>query len=415
MPGLIDTHTHLFFTLGKGLVPGNYGYGNPWIQRCFDFYSHGRVTRENHYVSCLLSCAEMIRGGTTTFVDCPTLSGLESETVEAVTKSGMRGILGLGVMDIFEEPGYVSNKKRFGSPEDNLRRVEADIKKFNKAADGRIGTWGCIMQTPNCSAELGTGLKKLVDKYGVGITVHANVMRPMTEVVVEAFGKTDILRLHDQGVLDRNCLIAHAAYQPGKDMAVVRETGASLAHCIFTSMGLAYGASLFANFPALVDMGVNVGIGTDGVTCCNHKDMVRVMNATFLVNKEGKFDCNLWPPETVVEMATLNGAKAALMENEIGSLEAGKRADIILFDLMRPEWVPFNKYNLIENLVLSATGASVETSIINGEVVMEGYEIKKFNEMELLEKAQKLGETFIQGVDFLGPEKPYPENMPPLW
>ena len=103
------------------------------------------------------------------------------------------------------------------------------------------------------------------------------------------------------------------------------------------------------------------------------------------------------------------------MEEEIVSLEPGKKADIITFDLARPEWVPVHRYNLIENLVLSATGDSVDTSIINGKVVMERRVIKTFDMDKLVEEAQKEDEAYLEGVDFMGTEKSYPENMPPLW
>jgi len=232
---------------------------------------------------------------------------------------------------------------------------------------------------------------------------------------VEGWGKTPIMRLYDNGALGENALLVHTAHMPGKDTMAVRETKTNLSHCVFTSMGMQYGACLLNNFPAMLDMGINVAIGTDGQACCNHKDMVRAMNATFLVHKETKFDCNLWPPKTVVEMATWNGAKALCLEKEIGSLEPGKKADIILFDLTRPEWVPVHRYNLIENLVMSATGDSVDTSIINGKVVMEGRVIKAFDMDKLVAEMQKEGEAYIAGADFLGTEKPYPENMPPLW
>ena len=421
MPGLIDAHTHLQMAFTKGIVPGNYGYGNPWIQRIGDTYMRGgRMNEEYMYLSTLITCAEMIRGGSTTFIDCGGATPVaEKAVIKATGESGMRGILGLATEDIFDWPGYKRSeeqRKMYGSTEDNIRRVEDLIQKYNNKGEALITLWPNIRQMQNASDALCRGVKELADKYKVGVKVHANVMRPMVESVVQAWGKTPIMRLYDSGALGRNTVIAHATHMPGEDLAAVKETDTTLVHCVFTSMGLGYGACLFGNFPAWLGMGINIALGTDGVPCGNHKDMVRVINATFLVNKEGKFDCNLWPPETVVEMATLNGAKAVLMEKEIGSLEPGKKADVILFDLTRPEWVPVHKYNLIENLVLSATGDSVDTTIINGRVVMEGHEIKTFDEKQVVARVQEIGRgSYLEGLDFLKAEKPYPENMPPLW
>jgi 5-methylthioadenosine/S-adenosylhomocysteine deaminase len=360
----------------------------------------------------------MIKGGTTAVVDCGTSVGSEEMAVKLVTESGLRAALALETMDIFDEPGYYiqeRRRKRFGNTQENIDRTERFIKKYHGAADGRVNIWTNVMQVMNSSDELIKGLKALRDKYQVGMTIHANVMRPMTEVVEKAWGKPDTERLGDLGVLGPDCLLAHACDLNGKEVAMVRDTHTNISHQIFTSMNLAYGAAIFSRFPQWLEMGINISLGTDDQCCCNHMDMFRAMNATFLVHKEAQFDNNLWAPQTILEMATLNAAKSMMLENEIGSLEAGKKADIILIDLMTPEWVPWHKYNLIENLILSATGASVDTNIIDGKIVMEGRQIKTFDERKVLEEMQADIGELLETLDFLGPEKPYPENMPPLW
>jgi len=418
MPGLINIHQHLFTEVTKGIMPGNYGYGNPWIQRAYDMDGNPYWNEERSYLSALLTAANLIKHGTTSVVDFSLVAGAEDVSFRVIRDSGLRAAMAMEVMDIFEEPGYTmlsQRRKACGSTQENVARLESLIKKYHKSLDGRLTAWACIVQVPNASDELFKRTKEVVDKYETGLTTHANVMRPMTELTEKAWGKPDTQRLGDLGIIDRNVLLVHAADLNGKEVMVIRDNKASIAHCIFTSMNLAYGASLFSNFPAWLEMGINIGIGTDGSACCNHCDMFRAMSATFLVNKEGKFDCNLWPPQTVLEMATLNGAKAMLLEKEIGSLEVGKKADVILIDLMRPEWVPWHKYNLIETLILGADGNSVDTSIIDGKVVMEGQEIETFNERELLEKVQADAGELIRGFDYLGSGKPYPEGMPPLW
>ena len=416
MPGLVNTHGHLCCSTAKGLIVGNYGYGNPWLQRTNDMLASPYWNEESWYQAALLTSAELIKNGTTSIVDCGTFRGAEEAAIEAVTISGLRAALGLELMDIFKKPGYwipPERRKAFGSTRDNVKRVEDMIKKYHRSAGGRVNIWACLMQVMNSSDDLCKAVKNLVDRYETGVTVHSNVMRPMTEVVRQAWGMRDAERLAKLGVLDRNCLLAHSGDLNGDEVMLIKENRASIAHCIYTSMNLAYGTALFSNFAGWLQMGINIGLGTDAQICCNHMDMFRAMAATFLVHKEGKFDCNLWPPQTVLEMATLNGAKAMLLEKEIGSLEAGKKADILLIDLMRPEWIPWHKYNLIENLILSATGDCVDTSIIDGKVVMEGREIKTFDEKEVLEKAQQSVGELLETLDFLG--EPYPEKLPPLW
>jgi 5-methylthioadenosine/S-adenosylhomocysteine deaminase len=419
MPGLINTHTHLHLELIKGMVPGNYGYGNPWMLRVGGLYMRRQHTKERGYLSAMLGCAEAIRGGATTLIDCGPPPRFEETHARAIVDSGIRGMVAVRAQDLFGPPGFVGTKEDMelygATAEENISRIEGLIQKYNNTADGRLGIWPCLFYMPNASDKLCLMCKELADKYKVGVAGHANVMRPMVEVSIQGWGKTPIMRLYDSGALGRNVVLAHAAYMSGKDILAIKETNTSLAHCVLASMNLQYGSCLFGSFPEMLDMGINITIGSDAAVCGNHWDMVRVMNATFLSHKEVKFDCNLWPPKVVVEMATRNGAKALCLEKEIGSLEPGKKADIILFDLARPEWVPVHRYNLVENLVLSATGDSVDTSIINGKVVMEGRVIKTFDMDKLVAEAQKEGEAYLEGVDFLGTEKPYPENMPPLW
>jgi len=419
MPGLVNTHTHLHHGFFKGMVPGNYGYGNGWMVRVGELYMKGQYTKERAYLSVMLSCGEAIRGGATSLLDCGPPPRFEETTAQAIADSGIRGIIGVRAQDVFGPPGFVGTKEDMelygATTKENIDRIEGLIKKLNNTAEGRLGIWPCLFYMTNASDEMCTGCKELADKYEVGVCGHANVMRPMVEASIQGYGKTPIMRLYDNRALGPNVLLAHAAYMTGKDIMAIRETDTSLTHCVFTSMVLQYGSCIFGYFPEMLDMGINIAIGTDAPTCCNHWDMVRAMNATFLVHKETKFEHNLWPPKTAVEMATRNGAKALWMENEIGSLEPGKKADIILFDLTRPEWVPVHRYNLIENLVLSASADSVDTSIINGKVVMEGRVIKTFDLDKIAAEVQKGAEAYLQGSDFLGTEKPYPENMPPLW
>jgi 5-methylthioadenosine/S-adenosylhomocysteine deaminase len=419
MPGLINTHIHLIgYPVMKGIRPGNYGYGNPYLQRLYTILGNDYWNEEIYYYSGLLSCIEMIKSGTTSVVDCGTPVGSEEMGVKLIADSGIRGVLALETMDIFEKPGYFIAEKRrehFGSTQKNIDRTEDFIKKYDGVSDGRINIWTSVMQVMNSSDDLIKGLKVLRDEYKVGMTIHANVMRPMTEVVEKAWGKPDTERLGQLGILGPDCLLAHACDLNGRELMMIRDTHTNLSHNIFTSMNLAYGAALWGRFPQWQQMGINIGLGTDDQCCSNHMDMFRAINATFLVHKEVQFDNNLWSPQTVLEMATINGARCMMSEDSLGSLESGKKADIILIDLMTPDWVPWHKFNLIENLVLSSTGATVDTSIINGKIVMEAREIKTFDEREVLKKIQDGINKLVEKLNFCSSDLPYPENLPPLW
>ena len=151
-------------------------------------------------------------------------------------------------------------------------------------------------------------------------------------------------------------------------------------------MKLAYGLATFGKFPELSEAGVNVSIGTDASDCSNFNDMVRLMYLSAVTPKDYRYDAAAGSAEKAIEMATINGAKALNMETQIGSLEAGKKADISIFDMHRPDWVPL--YNEIQNLVYSAQGGSCESVIIDGKFVMENRVVLTIDENEIVDRIQ---------------------------
>ena len=182
-----------------------------------------------------------------------------------------------------------------------------------------------------------------------------------------------------------------------------------MVHIVSASMHGAYGSVSGGLIPEMISAGINVALGCDGANCSNFFDMIRQMNLVATAHKEIKHDPGVITPWQAIEMATINGAKACLMRKEIGSLEPGKKADMILLDLKRPEWTPVHRYNLLNNLVYSATGDSVDTVIIDGTVVMEDRKITTLNESEVLEKAQQSSENILRRAGF--PKK----EMQPLY
>ena len=422
MPGMINTHTHVQgFSLVKGTRPGNTTGSTAYNQDAINLFASPYWNDERFYKSGLLTAAELIKSGNTTVVDCSTLLTSEKVNAESAVKfyedCGLRCVLGIRSMDIFDEPGVrqlEDRAKASGSTRDNIKRVEKMIMKYHKAAGGRVNIWGYLVLVSNSSDELLEGLKALADSTGTGVTTHANFEKAWTEATIRGWGMTDIERLYRLGFLGRNCLLAHTVHMKGDEVLMIKETGTSLSHCPCTCLAGCQEAYLFGNFPEWWQMDINISLGTDAQSVSNHMDLFRAMTTAYLVHREAKHEPNLWAPQDMVKLATVNGSKATLLEDEIGSIEVGKKADIILIDMMRPEWVPWHKYNLYENLVLSATGDSVDTSIIDGKVVMENREIKIFNEEEILEWAQQDVWEFLKTHGGVG-TGPYPYNMPPLW
>lgn len=218
---------------------------------------------------------------------------------------------------------------------------------------------------------------------------HAGVVEPMVELTMKRFGLRDIERLDKLGILGSDVLSAHMGWLSGKEFTILKEKGVNVAHCPSSSMHGAYGSISRGLIPEMVEAGINVAIGCDGTTCSNHLDMVRQMYLVATTHKEVRLSEKVMHPSKVIEMATLNGAKALLLDRQVGAIEIGKKADLVLFDLKRPEWTPVHRYNLLQNLVYSASGDSVDTVIVDGKILMENRKIKTIDEEAVIEGAQE--------------------------
>jgi cytosine/adenosine deaminase-related metal-dependent hydrolase len=177
------------------------------------------------------------------------------------------------------------------------------------------------------------------------------------------------------------------------ELRLVKEHDVNVVHCPTTALKVAYGVTQIGKFPEMLDAGINVCLGCDGSNAANYMDMLRTTYLAAGLFKDARRNPKMIPAETAFEMATLNGAKALLMQDDIGSLEAGKKADIVLFDRNRPEWVPL--HNVANSLVYSADGKSVHTVLVDGRIVVEAGRMTLIDEEEVYRKAQQVGEAII--------------------
>ncbi len=418
-PGLVNSHIHLESCYDKGLLDDVPVV--PWCERYFS-YTYGTLTDESYYYAALASLLACLKTGTTTVSDCGTIQTMEASAVGAVKDIGMRAVLARDLMDI-----HTSTKSDYASydaftdlldrlQEDTeacLQRSEAFINEYNGTADGRIHTWLDLQQVCNCSPELCQGVKKLADGYGVGIQTHAGVSHDMVEMTRKRFGMRDIEYLDAHGVLGRNFLAAHMAWTNARELIRLRETESNVAHVPGSSLhGLYSAISSRSHIPEYVNAGINVGIGNDESSTGTCHDMLREIYLVSTVHAEARHTM-LFPNRDLfqiktgetspvaVEMATVNGARALMLEDEIGSLEPGKKADIALWDLTSYEWIPTNRVNLLNNWVLNATGRSCHTVLCNGQVLMEAGEILMVDEKEIREKAQEFYESYYSRADWI--------------
>jgi cytosine/adenosine deaminase-related metal-dependent hydrolase len=401
LPGFIDSHVHLAQALLRGCADDTSLVD--WLHK-FVWPLQGNFDAADGKASAELCMLEMIKSGTTTFLESLLHSRYGFDGIaETLDHSGMRGVLSKTVMGL---PGYASEERIMhpGMVEDAeicLREVETYFKRWHGKADGRIKVWygarslgGC---TPNLYRRIAEGAKRL----GTGITMHLSEVKEDVRYTRKEFGKMPAEFMDDVGMVGSNAVFAHGVWLTDKEWRLLADKGASLAHCPCSNMKLASG---IACVPEMIATGVNVGLGCDGGPSNNCYDMVREMKAASLLQKVRLLDPLTMTAESVLEMATVNGAKALGLENEIGSLEVGKKADLILVAMNKEHLTPV--FNPISHLVYAAEGSDVDTVIIDGRIVMQNRNVKTLGEERIIHEANRRGEQLLERAGI---------NVAPKW
>jgi 5-methylthioadenosine/S-adenosylhomocysteine deaminase len=238
--------------------------------------------------------------------------------------------------------------------------------------------------------------------------MHAAVNKDQVEWVKKRTGHTVIEHMKSLGVLGDHWYLIHMAAITNDELNMLKDNDCRVIHVPGATLHGAYGSATIGKFPELIDMGVTVALGCDSSAANNSLDMFRAMYQAATVHKEARIIPDLIAPEQALEMATIGGARAAHWDNEIGSLEKGKKADVIIVETKRSNWVPLHEFSLVPTLVYSGEGADVETSIIDGRVVMEKRKIKTVNVKTILRRAQRATEKLVKKLPYkLEPKWPF--------
>lgn len=386
LPGLIDCHDHLAQALIRGCADDMALI--PWLtSRVWPL--QGAYTKEDGELSAQLCCLEMIKSGTTTFVECHlhTRYGFDgiAKTVESI---GIRGVLSKSVMDV---PGYADRpnalpKSMIETGEASMREALTMIKKWHGKANDRIHVWFGPRTPGACTVDFYREIAEQARKHDTGITIHLAEVKEDVEYMRKEFGMTPIQFMDHCGLVGKHVIYAHGVWLPKEDFAKLHETGGTVCHCPSSNLKLASG---IAPIPSMLKAGVNVTLGCDGGPSNNSYDLIREMKLAAVIHKGYLHDPEVLPAETALEMATSNGARAMLWGENIGSLEPGKLADITVINQRKPHLVPVR--NPISNLVYAACGSDVDTVIIDGKIIMQGREVKTIDERDVIERAQEIG------------------------
>lgn len=375
LPGLVNAHTHLSMVLFRGMADDL--ELQTWLEEKI-WPTEANLESEHVYSGSLLGCLEMIRSGTTCFAD---LYFFMDQVAEAVDESGLRANLAYGIIEQND-----SDKR-----EEELETGKKLVENYEGYADDRVTTMFGPHSTYTCSVECLEEVKDLAEDYGVGVHIHVAENEKEIEDVLEMHGERPVELLDSIGFLDSNVLAAHCTCVNDSEMELIRERGVKPVHNPVSNMKLGSG---IAPVSELLSKNVPVSLGTDGAASNNSLDMFEEMKFAALLNKVWKKDPTVVPARKALEMVTINGAKALGLENKIGSLEVGKKADIILVDLERPHLTPL--FNLESQLVYSCNGNDVETVIVDGELLMEENEILTLEEEKILQKSQKTAEKLAK-------------------
>jgi 5-methylthioadenosine/S-adenosylhomocysteine deaminase len=387
-PGLINTHTHLFQGLFKGLGDDVPLY--EWFKRALAPYVP-KLTEEDCHAAALLGCVEAIRSGNTCLLDFMYVHPrpqLSDAVIKAMDQIGIRGIFARGIVDAGADHGLP--KAIIQDLGEAIEDCERLIEKYNHYSNDRIRVWLAPASIWMSTVSAFKRAKATAKKRHTWITWHASETKSVVNDSKKMYGKGDAGVLASEGVLDEHDLSVHNVWLTERDIASYRSKDVKISHCPAANMYVGDGV---APVPRMVEEGITVSLGTDGAAGYNN-DMIALLKFTALLHKVNTLDPTIITAPQVVEFATIQGARAVGWEKEIGSIEVGKKADLILLDFERPSTIPV--YDPVSSLVYGASQEQVDTVIIDGRVVMKNRVIQTVNQEEVVAKARKVANSLME-------------------
>lgn len=375
LPGFIQTHVHLCQTLFRGAADDLSLID--WLQKRI-WPMEAAHTRESIRASAQLGIAEMIKSGTTCALTMETVRHTE-EVLRVVEESGFRATVGKCMMDKGDGVPAELHEQTRSSIDESV----ALIKKWHGQAQGRIRCCFAPRFAISCTPELLSEVAELAKQHGVMIHTHASENKSECEMVEGESGKRNIMYLDSVGITGAHVVLAHCIHLDTEEMETLMRTKTNVAHCPSSNLKLGSGLARVAEMLARK---ISVSLGADGAPCNNRLDMFTEMRLAGLLQKLAHGP-EVLPANQVLRMATINGARALGLEQEIGSIEVGKRADVILVDLNRLHSSPAPEP--ISALVYSAQASDVRATIIDGRLLMRDRQLLTLNESEVIDEANR--------------------------
>jgi 5-methylthioadenosine/S-adenosylhomocysteine deaminase len=371
IPGLINTHTHLSMSLFRGYADDL--ELREWLEKKI-WPLEARLNGEMCYHGALLGSLEMTRTGTTSFVD---MYFHMEDVARAVSEAGLRAVLSPGMIDKPDNTGTEQERKTTLKFLEHIHKLDNPLLSF---ALGPHAPYTCGKETLLWSQEI-------AEREDALVNIHIAETRG-EQTQFEKDGKGRVVEYLDQiGFLNDRVLAAHAVWLTKSEVKLFGKKGVRVAHCPVSNMKLASGGT--APVPEMMDAGVPVGLGTDGPASNNGLDMFDTMKMTALVHKNSRWDPTIMNAQRVLDMATLEGARCIGQEKDLGSVEVGKHADLVLLDLQDPNLVPIHrKETVVSDLVYSANGQNVDATIVDGKPLMVNRRFQKLDRDKINEEVR---------------------------
>lgn len=378
MPGMVNAHTHLFQTFIRGLADDKPLLD--WLKAAIWPVAQA-LTEEEAYVAALVGMVENIRGGATSVIDhqyIHTEPGNDDGVCRAADEAGLRFLLARGWADIDYHPAFMESQDQIVNETTRLR------EKWQIQGNGRIRVefgplipWGCTENTMCRTHDIS-------QKWGAGTHIHVAETRVEVDMNLESRGNRHIEWLAEMGVLGPDMQLVHSIWLDDNEIDLIAEHGAIVVHCPVSNMYLASGV---ARVPEMLQRGITVALGTDGPGSNNSQDMLETLKTTALLHKVHTLDATILLPEDILWLACRGGSIAFGLPQQIGSLEAGKKADVVLVDLDTPMAMPVHR--LPSALVYNASTRDVDTVLVDGRLVMRHKKILFLDEKALLARARR--------------------------
>jgi 5-methylthioadenosine/S-adenosylhomocysteine deaminase len=353
-----------------------------WLQKKI-WPLEARLTDEACYQGALLGCAEMIMSGTTTFMD---MYFHMEEVARAVNEVGLRAFLSYGIIDLFDTAKAKAEREKSQRFFDYVRNLETSRIQF---ALGPHAPYTCSLETLLWA-------KEFAEKNQVIDHIHIAETRKEQADCQKQQGARVVEYLDKIGALSNRMLAAHCVWLTKSEVAILAKAGASVAHCPVSNMKLASGG--VAPLPEMFEAGIAVGLGTDGAASNNSLDMFETMKVCALLHKAHRWDPTVLNAQKTLDLATIEGARTLGLQHEVGSIEIGKRGDIIMLDTNLPNMNPVHgKESVVSDLVYSASPANVNTTIVDGQVLMTNRQLKTINLEQTIQNASRIAKQIVHG------------------